>query len=135
MLEADLRRRGERVHSLAGRDAQLRAPQIADELENSLVQLGSGGERDLPLLPQTPPPGRAVHLHEAAVHSARPLRAGERDLPLLPQTPPPGRAVFGFHREKVTRDYLKTSTPFSRVMGQRLPSSRRRRPWKEPGAR
>src|SRR5262249_16910131 len=101
MLEADLRRRCERVHSLAGRDAQLRPPQIADELENPLVQLSSGGGRHLPL---------------------------------LPQTVPPGLAVCGLQREKVTHEDVKTSSPFSRVMGQRRPSSRRRRPWNEPGA-
>src|SRR5215831_19940865 len=105
MLEADLRRCGQRVHGLAGRDAQLRPPEIADELQDPLVHLSSGGERHLPLLPQPPPPGR----------SGRAPRGGR-------------------HREKVTQEDLKTSSPLSRVMGHSRPSSRRRSPWKDPGA-
>jgi hypothetical protein len=37
MLEADLGGGGERVHRLAGRDAELSSPQITDEFEDSLV--------------------------------------------------------------------------------------------------
>src|SRR6266852_6838522 len=50
MLEPDLRGGGQGVERLAGRDAELGAPQIADELQDPLVHLGSGGERHLPLL-------------------------------------------------------------------------------------
>src|SRR5215813_5159066 len=231
MLEADLRRCGQRIHGLAGRDAQLRPPEIADELQDPLVHLSSGGERHLPLLPQTPPPGRAARYPHVRCHHVDGCRRGERHLPLLPQTPPPGRAArhphvrchhvdgchrgerhlpllpqtpppgrvacyphvrchhvdgchrgerhlpllpqtppgrapryphvrwppvdgcrrgerhlpllpqtparvprVGRHREKVTQEDLKTSSPLSRVMGHSRPSSRRRSPWKDPGA-
>src|SRR5215470_14468 len=90
MLEADLRRCGQRVHGLAGRDAQLRPPEIADELQDPLVHLSSGGERHLPLLPQTPPPRRAARYPHVRCHHVDGCHRGERHLPLLPQTPPPG---------------------------------------------
>src|SRR5262249_58714721 len=102
MREAAPGRRGERANGRAGGEAQLGPPQIADELEDSLVQLSSGGERRLPLLPQTPPPGRALLICDVPGQSVGRYRGGERRLPLLPQIPPPGRGACGLHRENAT---------------------------------
>src|SRR5215469_7419685 len=89
MLEADLRRCGQRVHGLAGRDAQLRPPEIADELQDPLVHLSSGGERHLPLLPQIPPPGRAAQYPHVRCHHVDGCRRGSATCRSSPRPPPP----------------------------------------------
>src|SRR5262249_20228040 len=99
MLEADLRRCGQRVHGLAGRDAQLRPPEIADELQDPLVHLSSGGERppappppDPPTRPRRPLPSRSLSSRGWLSSGGAPPAAPPPDPPTRPRRPIPSRS-------------------------------------------
>src|SRR5262249_32892592 len=94
VLEADFRGRRQRVHGLAGRNAQLRAPEIAYELQYPLVHLYCLNVKDIG---QAVGPLRASGPHRGARPTVRLYRPGG-------------------HRVKVTQEDLKTSSPPSRVM-------------------
>src|SRR5581483_9275484 len=131
VLEADLGGGGQGVERLAGGEAEIGPPQVADELEDALVHLSRlnvnhGGLAVWPLRPF----GAHRGVRITGSHSRFPQLVLTGSALARAAGTSPRRVLV--HRAKCTHDDLKTSSPPSRVIGTRRPSSSRRRPWKEP---